>query len=57
MTIRSYFRQDFRARGAMRATPFLFGTTELSGVFAFATAKAARGYRSSPKVNGQGFAR
>jgi hypothetical protein len=55
MTISSYFRQDFRARGAKPAAPVLFGTTELSGVFAFATAKAICGYRSDPKVNGQGF--
>jgi hypothetical protein len=41
----------------MRATPVLFGTTELSGVFAFATAKTACGHRSSPKVNGRGLAR
>jgi hypothetical protein len=45
MTIWRHFRQDFRANGRPSAALILFGTTGLSGVSAFATAKAACGYR------------
>jgi hypothetical protein len=57
MTIGSYFRQNFRTQGAKPAAPVLFGTTELSGVFAFATAKAGCASRPGPMVNSQGFKR
>jgi len=51
MTIRSHFRWDFLASGAKAAALVLFGTTGLSGVSAFATARAICRDRSGRKVN------
>jgi hypothetical protein len=57
MNIWPHFRGDFRAGRAKLAESVLFGTTGLSGVFAFATPRAIGGYRSNPKVDPRGSQR
>jgi hypothetical protein len=50
-TMEMYLAPDFLANRASSVSPVLIGTTALSAVSGFATAHAARIYRSGRKVN------